>query len=143
MKASREGKDWDAEKGEWYLYNLADEAREILEVSDEDYVAGLEEELRRRKEEERKLLAEAKGELTPEQKAYFEEAPKEAEPQARPVRKVKELEYYETLGVASNATAAEIKKAYYLKAKSSHPDRHRDDPLAHEKFQKIGEAYQV
>lgn len=42
-----------------------------------------------------------------------------------------------------NATAAEIKKAYYLKAKLSHPDKHRDDPEAHVKFTKIGEAYQI
>ena len=42
-----------------------------------------------------------------------------------------------------NATAAEIKKAYYLKAKLNHPDKHRDDPEAHVKFTKIGEAYQI
>ena len=46
-------------------------------------------------------------------------------------------------GVEPNATAAEIKKAYYLKAKLNHPDKHRDDPEAHVKFTKIGEAYQI
>ena len=39
------------------------------------------------------------------------------------------------LGVPSNATAAEIKKAYYLKAKQSHPDKHPGDPEAHARFQ--------
>lgn len=30
-----------------------------------------------------------------------------------------------------------------LQAKQNHPDKHRDDPDAHTKFTKIGEAYQV
>ena len=30
-----------------------------------------------------------------------------------------------------------------MKARQSHPDRHPDDPEAHSKFQKIGEAYQI
>lgn len=46
-------------------------------------------------------------------------------------------------GVEPNASASEIKKAYYLKAKLNHPDKHRDDPEAHVKFTKIGEAYQI
>ncbi|KAF7549955.1 hypothetical protein G7046_g8171 [Stylonectria norvegica] len=51
--------------------------------------------------------------------------------------------YYDTLGVQPNATELEIKKAYRKMAIIHHPDKNPDDPTAHEKFQDIGEAYQV
>ena len=41
----------------------------------------------------------------------------------RPERQVADRQYYDILQVQTNATAAEIKKAYYIKARSSHPDR--------------------
>ncbi|ROV88475.1 hypothetical protein VMCG_10450 [Cytospora schulzeri] len=45
--------------------------------------------------------------------------------------------YYDALGVKPTATDLEIKKAYRKMAMNP------DDPSAHEKFQAIGEAYQV
>lgn len=57
--------------------------------------------------------------------------------------KVKDTSLYDVLGVDPDATDSAIKKAYYLQAKRCHPDRNRDDPNATEKFQKLGEAYQV
>lgn len=51
-------------------------------------------------------------------------------------------DYYEVLGVARNASEAEIKKAYRKLAMKYHPDRNPDKDSA-TKFQEISEAYEI
>jgi len=56
---------------------------------------------------------------------------------------VADTAYYDVLGVKTDATELEIKKAYRKLAIIHHPDKNPGDDTAHEKFQAIGEAYQV
>ncbi len=51
-------------------------------------------------------------------------------------------DYYFILGVASNASLADIKKAYRVKAAEFHPDRNSSE-LAPQKFHAVKEAYDV
>lgn len=51
--------------------------------------------------------------------------------------------FYKILGVPKNASPDEIRQAYKKNAKKFHPDRNKDDPNSHEKFQDISDAYQV
>lgn len=51
-------------------------------------------------------------------------------------------DYYDTLGVARDATQAEIKQAYRRLARKYHPDVSSESD-AEEKFKAVGEAYEV
>ncbi len=50
---------------------------------------------------------------------------------------------YEVLGVAKNASEADIKKAYRRAAQKHHPDRNPDNAEAEEKFKEAKQAYEV
>jgi len=52
-------------------------------------------------------------------------------------------DYYKILGVSKDATQEEIKKAFRKLALKYHPDRHKGNKEAEERFKEINEAYAV
>ncbi|MHC4983714.1 MAG: J domain-containing protein [Planctomycetota bacterium] len=52
-----------------------------------------------------------------------------------------EAEFHEALGIAPEASAEEIRRAYRRAALKYHPDRRPDDPAAAEKFRRVTELY--
>ncbi len=54
-----------------------------------------------------------------------------------------EQDYYQALGVARDASADQIKKAYRSLAMKHHPDRNPGDKSAEDKFKVIQKAYEV
>jgi molecular chaperone DnaJ len=54
-----------------------------------------------------------------------------------------EKDFYKTLGVARDASADDIKKAYRKLARTNHPDSNKGDAAAEERFKSISEAYSV
>ncbi|XP_063062316.1 uncharacterized protein LOC134455216 [Engraulis encrasicolus] len=51
--------------------------------------------------------------------------------------------YYDVLRVSPNATAAQIKSAYYRQAMALHPDRHGGSAESRRRFAEVSEAYTV
>jgi len=105
---------WDQEKREWIFYYLNKEKEEVEELEAALQAA--------------KAGTTASG--NPAQTDLNE-------------KKVKDREFYDLLGCPTNATAGQIKKAYYKEARRCHPDKCQDDPEAAEKFQALGHAYQI
>ena len=52
-------------------------------------------------------------------------------------------DYYQILGVSKNATEQEVKKAYRRMALQYHPDKHKGDKEAEQKFKDINQAYEI
>ncbi|KAF3102968.1 Type I HSP40 co-chaperone [Orbilia oligospora] len=55
---------------------------------------------------------------------------------------VKDMKYYQSLGVEADATEAQLKKAYRLNALKYHPDKN-PSPEAAEKFKELSHAYEI
>jgi hypothetical protein len=98
------------------------------------------------KEEEEKLRK-IDEDIYKESREYIkDEAKKEAKSDEEirtPKEKIKDMEYYNVLGVEHDATAAQIKKAYYKLALELHPDKNPNNSLAESKFKLVSEAYQT
>ncbi len=60
-----------------------------------------------------------------------------------PQREWLEHDFYKDLGVASDASAEEIKKAYRKLARELHPDANPGDAAAEERFKRVSEAHSV
>lgn len=52
-------------------------------------------------------------------------------------------DFYKVLGIAQDASAAEIKTAYRKLARANHPDSNPGNDAKHEKFKSVAEAYDV
>ena len=53
------------------------------------------------------------------------------------------MDYYRTLGLAPDASAQDINKAYPKLAMQYHPDRNRGNSESEERLKEINEAYQI
>ncbi len=53
------------------------------------------------------------------------------------------MDLYAVLGIASGASAAEIRRAYQKHARRLHPDLNPGDPVAAERFRELSQAFQV
>ncbi|CAI5503195.1 unnamed protein product [Closterium sp. Naga37s-1] len=129
------------------------ESAEVVEDAEADKVN--EETYSHTREAVEKVALEDEAAKSAAKPAEPSEAATAAPAEKREKREVKEEELYVALEVPTDATSAEIKKAYFKVrggvregrsfelARTCHPDKVPDDEAAKAKFQAIGEAYQV
>ena len=51
--------------------------------------------------------------------------------------------HYDALGISEDASQADIRTAYHRQSMLCHPDKNPNDPEAHSKFIRLGEAYGI
>ena len=52
-------------------------------------------------------------------------------------------DFYDTLGISSEASKSDIKSAYRKLAMKYHPDRNQGDAGAEQKFKDVSQAYEI
>jgi hypothetical protein len=114
------GKQWDKEARTWRHYSLPDDQEEVA-TAEAEWVQKL---------EARRAAAKAKGGSSDGAGSSSSGG-------------VEDTGLYDLLGVAPDASSAEIKRAYLKLARELHPDKNPDDPEANARFQRVGSAYQV
>lgn len=143
------GKDWDDLACDWVYTDLKEEANLILNMTDEEFLEKVEKAggVSNAFSSFSDFSPDSAG-ATREPYMGTGESGSESMAGSRPgspvtKKKLKDRTLYDVLGVEPEATPAAIKKAYYIKARQNHPDRNRNDSSAHERFQKVGTAYQI
>jgi len=142
------GKDWDPLAQEWVFADLANDAKQTMSMSVEQFLQ----------------LVSAAGGGERGAAAVFSSfgepgggagaagagtgasasnPPSAAAAASPPKAPPKERALYDVLDVSPVASAAEIKKAYYVQARKYHPDRQTAGDGSSERFQAISAAYVV
>lgn len=124
------GKIWDSDLEEWISFDLQEEIKVILNLSEEDFL-----EIYERTKSFKSIFSK-------QVKENYSENNDKHSSKNKPKKDVADKELYNLLGVEPEASHSEIKKAYYLKARQFHPDKN-PDPNSKKIFQAIGQAYQV
>mmetsp|Transcript_23585 Transcript_23585/g.39300 ORF Transcript_23585/g.39300 Transcript_23585/m.39300 type:complete len:664 (+) Transcript_23585:76-2067(+) len=130
------GKEWDKDAEEWIHYDMTVESELLLGINEEEFIRKVEEDKTAPTSVYSPLNAKSNQQNSGNKDS---DVPSEN----RPKKNVLDRQYYDTLGVEPEATASEIKKAYYVLARKNHPDRNPDDADAKANFQKISQAYEV
>ena len=146
MVNSAMGKEWDDIKQNWDFYDLKKESDIILDVSEEKFLKFMKgggSLCLLLNNGNIKLSTDISDNNNSNSNTIENESNHHKNQPVVEKKNIVDRTLYDVLGVEPEATSVEIKKAYYVKARQNHPDRHPNDPDAHKKFQLIGEAYQI